>query len=89
MKIKAVEALSAGCAMVMNQAGADGLEEGAGRAYLLARDWSEFADHVVVVLTTIHRRRELEGGARILAQTIFPPDVTFAELERVLRSRTR
>ena len=39
LKIKCVEALTSGCPLVMNAAGADGLEEGSGVAFLLAKDW--------------------------------------------------
>ena len=84
LKIKCVEALSASCPVVMNQAGADGLEEGAGTAFLMATDWREFSDHVVRILTDAGVRRELESEARRFAAKMFSAEVTFSELERAL-----
>lgn len=84
LKIKCVEALSVGCPLVMNQAGADGIEEGKGWAFLVARDWREFSDHVVSVLTDDRLRLELESGARALADKLFSPSVTFSELAEAL-----
>jgi len=85
LKIKCVEALSAGCPIVMNRAGADGLEEGAGRAFLLAMNWGEFAHHVVRILTNDTLARELEVEAVRLASGMFSEEVTFSELAIVLK----
>src|SRR5262249_12646069 len=63
LKIKCVEALSAGCALVVNRAAADGLEQGEGTAFLVAKDWPEFVNHVVRILTDEAFRRELSGNA--------------------------
>lgn len=84
LKIKCVEALTAGCPLVMNRAGADGLEEGEGSAFLVAKDWPEFGDHVVRILTDEAFRRELEMRARRFAERMFSADVTFSELELIL-----
>jgi glycosyltransferase involved in cell wall biosynthesis len=80
LKIKCVEALSAGCPLVMNRAGADGLEEGEGRAFVVAADWEEFADQVVAILTDDRRRLVLESEARAFAERLFSPEATFSEL---------
>ena len=85
LKIKCVEALAAGCPLVTRPAGADGLEEGAGTAFLVAEDWPTFAGHVVTLLTDETARGRLEDGARGFAATRFSADRTFAELDRVLR----
>jgi glycosyltransferase involved in cell wall biosynthesis len=84
LKIKCVEALTAGCPLVMNQAGADGLEKGAGTAFLLARDWREFSHNVVRILTDSGLRQQLESQARTFAAEMFSAAATFSELERVL-----
>jgi glycosyltransferase involved in cell wall biosynthesis len=84
LKIKCVEALSAGCPLVTNAAGADGLEEGAGSAFLLARDWGEFAEHVVTLLGEASARRSLELQASMFARRMFSVDAAFAELDAVL-----
>ena len=80
LKIKCVEALSAGCPLVANSAGADGIEEGEGRAFLMAKDWRGFADHVVTVLTDEECRLGLEAEARAFAGRVFSPAAAFAEL---------
>ncbi len=84
LKIKSVEAINAGCAVVLNPAGADGLEEGAGMAFLLARDWAEFASLVVQLLTDSNTRRCLEAGAAAFAERMFSEAAVFRELELVL-----
>ena len=84
LKIKCVEALSAGCPIVMNQAGADGIEAGEGGAFLLASDWRAFSDHVVRILVDDRLRLELESGARAFAEKHFSPAATFSELAAVL-----
>ncbi len=87
LKIKCVEALSAGCPLVTNAAGADGLEEGAGSAFLLARDWDEFARYVVRLLQETDTRRALEAQASIFARSMFSMESTFAELDAALGAR--
>jgi glycosyltransferase involved in cell wall biosynthesis len=87
LKIKCVEALSSGCPLVVNQAGADGLEHGIGTAFLVATDWKDFADHVVTILTDDVVRRQLEIGAREFAEKFFSPDATFSELAPLLAGR--
>lgn len=84
LKIKCVEALSAGCPLVTNSAGADGIEEGEGRAFLMAKDWRGFADHVVTVLTDEECRLGLATEARAFADRLFSPEAAFAELAGVL-----
>jgi len=87
LKIKCVEALSAGCPLVMRPAGADGLEEGAGTAFLLAKNWPEFADHVVRVLTDENARKGLEAAAKAFAVKMFSPEVVFSPLEQALQEK--
>jgi glycosyltransferase involved in cell wall biosynthesis len=87
LKIKCVEALSAGCPLVTNPAGADGLEEGVGTAFLLAKDWQEFSADVVKLLTDSGLRQRLEGEARRFAARMFSEEATFSELERALTAR--
>jgi glycosyltransferase involved in cell wall biosynthesis len=83
LKIKCVEALSAGCPLVVHEAGADGLEEGAGTAFLTATDWQDFAKQVVRIMTDEPVRLALEAEARRFAVTMFSAEVTFSELAEV------
>jgi glycosyltransferase involved in cell wall biosynthesis len=87
LKIKCVEALSAGCALVMNSAGADGLEAGAGSAFLLAQNWSDFAGHVVRLLLDDPYRLSIEAGANRFAAKLFSQESVFSDLAAVLQDR--
>jgi len=81
LKIKCVEALSAGCPLVVNQAGADGLRDGAGTAFLIANNWDEFAEHVVRLIQNDAARLELESQARCFAADKFSRSRVFGELD--------
>jgi len=85
LKIKCVEALSAGCPLVVNGAGADGLEDHAGRAFLLATNWTEFAQHVLRLLTDDALAQRLQAEATQLAEEMFSERATFSELALVLK----
>jgi glycosyltransferase involved in cell wall biosynthesis len=85
LKIKCVEALSAGCPVVTTPSGAEGLDDGAGWAFLTAPDWGTFAAHVVTLLGDDATRAQLERGARAFAAVAFDPAHAFAELETALR----
>jgi glycosyltransferase involved in cell wall biosynthesis len=84
LKIKCVEAISAGCPVVMHRAGADGLEEGAGWAFLVVETWEEFAHDVGRLLADRAFRRRIEEGARSFAEQVLSPKAVFSELEAVL-----
>ena len=84
LKIKCVEAISAGCPLVLNRAGADGLEDGEGRAFLVAHDWHDFGEHVVSVLTDDRLRLHLETQARDFARQRFAPSAVFSPLTDAL-----
>ena len=84
LKIKSVEAISAGCAVVMNAAGADGIEEGSGTAFLVASDWKEFSHYVSRILADEDFRLSLERGASRFSKERFSLEAAFRELAAVL-----
>jgi glycosyltransferase involved in cell wall biosynthesis len=84
LKIKCVEALSAGCPLVVNEAGADGLRDGAGKAFWVAHSWDDFAGNVVRLLQNDAVRLRLEAEARRFAADKFSKKAVFAELENFL-----
>ena len=84
LKIKCVEALSVGCPLVVNRAGADGLEDGEGQAFLVANDWPDFSKQVVRILTDERLRLALEEHARTFAGERFAPDAVFSPLTDAL-----
>jgi glycosyltransferase involved in cell wall biosynthesis len=85
LKIKCVEALSAGCPLVVNGAGADGLEDYAGQAFLLATNWTQFAQHVLRLLTDDALAQRLQAEATRLAEEMFSEGATFSELALILK----
>jgi glycosyltransferase involved in cell wall biosynthesis len=87
LKIKCVEALSAGCPLVVNRAGADGLREAAGTAFFVAEDWGQFAEHVVTILQNDALRLRLETAARRFAAERFSHAAVFAELEKFVEEQ--
>ena len=84
LKIKSVEAISAGCAVVMNAAGDDGIEEGSGTAFVVASDWKEFSQYVLRILADEDFRLGLEHGASRFAKERFSMETAFRELATVL-----
>jgi glycosyltransferase involved in cell wall biosynthesis len=68
VKVKMVEAMHAGCAIVCTSAATRGLPEGAGSAVVVADDEHEFADAVVALLGDAGRRSVLSSRAVDLIQ---------------------
>src|SRR5205823_1935296 len=77
LKIKCVEALSAGCPIVVNGAGTDGLGEGAGKAFRVAYTWDQFANHVVTLIQNDTERLTLELEAKRFAVDRFSRSAVF------------
>lgn len=61
LKIKNVEALSQGCPLVTTPIGAEGMEEGAGNAFLLAADDAEFAAAILELLRNRARAEHISA----------------------------
>jgi len=89
LKIKSVDALAWGRALVTTSVGAEGLEAGAGRAFLVADDAAAFAEHTVRLLRDPAAAREWGERARAFARAQFAPDVVYAPLVAALRARAR
>ncbi|MDR1242480.1 MAG: hypothetical protein LBM00_06845, partial [Deltaproteobacteria bacterium] len=86
LKIKTIEALCYGKALVATSAGVEGiLQRNTGqKAWLVAGDWVQFADFCAAVLKDSVLRRELEQGAREYAELYLSEDSVFSELARQL-----
>jgi glycosyltransferase involved in cell wall biosynthesis len=84
LKIKTVEALSYGKALVTTPDGADGLEEGAQRAFIVADDGRGFGEAVARLLTDSSARRALEDSARAFATATFDRRTVLRELLQLL-----
>ncbi len=84
LKIKSVEALGHAKPLVTTAVGAQGLEVGAGRAFILSRDDDDFVASVVRLLRDASARRRLAEAAREFASQRFSPAHAFDELDRFI-----
>ncbi len=84
LKIKTVEALAFGRALVTTPCGGDGLMEGAGSAFLVEAEMEAFGRAVARVLGDDPLRRQLESGALRFAEDRFSPRRAIAELLDVI-----
>jgi glycosyltransferase involved in cell wall biosynthesis len=86
LKIKTVEALAQGTALVTTTCGASGCEQGAGDAFVMEDDMARFADAVAALLRDDTRRHALGRRARAFATDHFSPPVAVRELVRALEA---
>jgi glycosyltransferase involved in cell wall biosynthesis len=83
LKVKTVEALAYGIAVVCTPVGAQGLEALEPQPFVLADDAEAFAAATIDLLTNESRRRSVAVRARAAAER-FSPEHAFAEFEHVL-----
>jgi glycosyltransferase involved in cell wall biosynthesis len=86
LKIKTVEALAQGAALVTTTCGASGCEHGAGDAFVMEDDMARFADAVAGLLGDDQARLALGQRARAFATDHFSPPVAVRELVRALEA---
>lgn len=82
-RIKILEALAAGKAVVSTTVGAEGLQLTSGRHLLLADEPSDFAEHIVDILTQPELRRRLGAGGRELVMNRYTWNQMADRLEQV------
>lgn len=87
LKIKTVEALAHGKAVVTTSCGAEGLESGAGRAFLVEDDMERFGHAVAGLLAKQESRARLESAAVVFAQAEFSRERVFGGFLEALASR--
>jgi len=87
LKIKTVEALAHGCAVVTTSCGAEGLESGAGRAFLVEDDPERFGLAVAALLGDRHARSRLESAATMFARAEFSRERVYGSFLRALSAR--
>lgn len=71
LRIKIIEGMAYGKAIVSTAVGAEGISYEAGRNILIADDAGEFADHVIRLLTSEQARKDLEKEAAAFARREF------------------
>ncbi len=84
LKIKMVEALSYGKATVTTPIGAQGLEPGAGKAFLVAESPRDFVEPVLRLLSDSRERNRVEAAATIFARRQFSEQRVWRELDASL-----
>jgi len=86
LKIKTVEALSYGKALVTTSLGAEGIEEDTGKSFILEDNLKKFAKNIIELLKDEKARALLERNALQFANTEFSRKSVFGELIKVLHS---
>ncbi|HZZ30009.1 MAG TPA: glycosyltransferase [Pirellulales bacterium] len=84
LKIKMVEALSHGKATVTTPVGSQGLEQGAGSAFLVVQEPADFVPPIVELLTNAQRREQLETTAIDFARAHFQTAFVWQEMNNYL-----
>ena len=84
LKIKTVEALARGKAVVTTSCGAEGLDGGVGTAFIVADDVREFAGAVSVLMDNAPRRRQFELAAIRFAAAEFSPEKAYTAFRDLL-----
>jgi succinoglycan biosynthesis protein ExoO len=85
LKIKMVEALAHGKAVVATPVAAQGLEQGINEAFLSVDRLEDLAQQVVDLLHDAPRREQLERAAASFAEANFSEAVVWREMDQVLR----
>jgi len=85
MRVKVLESLAAGKAVVASSRAVAGLDLTPGREFLLAETVEEFCDAVAVLLTDVDRRVELETAARQWAVSTYEPNAAADAFEALYR----
>jgi glycosyltransferase involved in cell wall biosynthesis len=88
LKIKTVEALCYGKALVCTPTGTEGIPFTDTPPCLIADDWPVFADGVISLLSDTERRLTLEKRASAFARRTFSTDVIYRELKHVLQDHS-
>ena len=86
MRIKVLEALAAGKAVVASTLAAEGIDVADGQQLLLADDDAEFCDAIEMLLEDAHLRRRLATAAREWAVSNLDWQCSVAAYERLYTS---
>lgn len=89
LKIKTVEALCYGKALVSTPGGVEGLPGIQEYPCVVAEDWEDFAKKIIDLLQNNNLREHLEQKALAYAHTYFTEEYVYAELKQCLEERGR
>ena len=80
LRIKLVEGLAYGKAIITTSIGAEGIPYNANKDFLIADSSTEFIKAIISILNNPSQKQELQQSARVLAETYFDYKVIAAEL---------
>ncbi len=86
VRLKVLQAMAMGCAIVSTPMGAEGIEVSHNREMVLARSASDFVQSVLLLLANAPRRATLGRAAQQLAMSRYAWDVLLPALDGVYRS---
>jgi hypothetical protein len=86
LKIKNVEAISRGCALVTTSIGAEGMEGGIGTAFVLADSEEQMIASIAELVEDRDKRQELGEAAFLFCREHFAPDRSVEELCSVMQA---
>lgn len=84
LKIKNIDALCRGKALITTSVGGEGLEDGAGTAFVQADTAADFADALCRLITRAAERGALQQAAFAFASERFSEEAVFRELDATL-----
>jgi len=84
LKIKNMEALAHGIPLLTTTHGASGMEDGIGKAFLIADDMDDFIKKLILLATETPLRRQLSKTSRNWITEKFGEDKCFADFKKIL-----
>lgn len=89
LKIKNVEALSNGLPLITTNEGANGIEDGINKAFLLANTVNEWINSILSLILSYNLRLQLSKNAIEYAKDNFSDDVCYGELVEKIKEINR
>ena len=86
LKIKCVEALAHGKPLITSPVGAEGIEKGANKAFIVCTSPAETVEQLNALIEDPERRRELATSARAFAEQHFSVQAAYGPLGQIIES---
>ena len=88
LKIKNVEALANGLPLITTNEGANGIEDGINKSFLLANTVNEWIDSILSLMLSSSLREQLSKNALEYAKNNFSDDICYGELVKKIKDNT-
>jgi len=89
LKIKSIEAISSGKAMVTTKAGVEGIYLYGEEPFIVVNDWNSFADAVIFTLNNPSYRKKIEQSAIHYTKSYLNYNFVYSQLLKVLNSKQK